>query len=182
MTVEILEDPSASDIQAFFKQCSGRGYCNNVSAESIKFYWAVDERRGRFWILRHRGVIVAMAGCHWIPEIHPTAFRIQFRGCEIPGTDVKKTLSKGQFNSSTFRELIPYQLSWIQEQGEYDIFLSVNLDNRNHRSMELLEKQGFLEFHKRGELFHTLQTIWKFNVDHYNTVRSKVGTYACLKN
>lgn len=182
MTVEILTDPSAPDVQQFFTECLSRGYLNNISAESIKFRWAIEERLGRFWILRNQGSIVAMAGCHWIPEIHPTAFRIQFRGCEIPGTDIKKTLSKGQFNSSTFRELIPYQLSWIQALGHYEIFLSVNLDNRNHRAMELLEKQGFLEFYKSGELFNTSQTIWKFNVDYYENVRRKVRTYACMKN
>lgn len=181
LMVEVLDDPFTADMSAFFTECLNRGFINNISAESIKFRWATEERHGRFWCLRHQGAIVAMAGCHWIPEIHPTAFRIQFRGCEIPGTDIKKTLSRGQFNSSTFRELIPYQLSWIQELGKYEIFLSVNLDNRNHRSMEILEKQGFLSFYDRGDLFNTTQTIWKFNVDHYKNVRSKIRTYACLK-
>jgi hypothetical protein len=181
LIAEVLEDPSSQDVQLFFAECLTLGFTNNSSTESIKFRWATEERRGRFWVLRHQGAVVAMAGCHWIPEIHQKAFRIQFRGCEIPGTDVKKTLSRGQFNSSTFRELIPFQLSWIHEQGDYEVFLSVGLGHRNHRSMEILEKQGFLEFYERGNLFDTPQTTWKFNVEHYQKVRSKIRTYACMK-
>jgi hypothetical protein len=181
MQIEILNDPFHPKVQSFFTKCREYGFENNISVQSIKYNWATSERRGRFWTLQKDMDIVAMAGCHWAPEIHQQAFRIQFRGCELPGSDVKKTLSRGQFNSSTFRELIPIQLAYILELGNYEIFLSVNIGNRNHRAMEILEKQGFLEFYAQKELFYTQQTIWKFNALHYNKIRTKIGTYACMK-
>ena len=62
---------------------------------------------------------MACAGCLEFPEVSSNAFRIQYRGCEIPGTDIKKTLSKSHFNSSTFRELIPYQIQWCNNKIKY---------------------------------------------------------------
>ena len=37
-----------------------------------------------------------------------TAWRILFRGCELPNKDVFKGMGKGDWNSITQREIIPF--------------------------------------------------------------------------
>lgn len=173
-----LRSINQDSLATFFKTCEELGYKNNVSLLSIRADF-VRQRLGNIWFLTKGDAIIGMAGCHRFDEIDPTSFRIQFRGCEIPGTDVKPGLSKSHFNSSTFRELIPYQLEWIAKMG-YDknnVYLSANKDNKNHRAMSLIEKQGFLTKHKDGILFTVDQTIWKFNTQHYESVREKVTSY-----
>lgn len=177
MLAKTIDDIHHPDIQRFFAECQTLGFSNNVSSESIKYHWTRNERKGCFWALYIQERIVGMAGCHWMPEIHEKAFRIQFRGCEIPGTDPKKTLSRSHFNSMTFRELIPLQLNWIEQFGEYEVFLSTNHDNKNHRAMQLIAQQGFLTEFDVGEYFSVQQTIWKFNSQHYKSVRSKIKSY-----
>ena len=154
------------------------GYINNTSLLSIRAEF-VKQRLGNIWFLTKGEDIIGMAGCHRFDEVDIKSFRIQYRGCEIPGTDVKPGLSRSHFNSSTFRELIPYQLKWIENMG-YDknnVYLSANTDNKNHRAMQLIEKQGFLTKFKEGLLFNVDQTIWKFNTEHYEHVREKVTSY-----
>lgn len=177
LTVRHLLDPSSMPVADFFSQCRELGYTNNISRNSIKFDWVVNERRGRFWTLALADRIIAMAGCHWFPEVHERAYRIQFRGCELPGMDPKKSLSKGQFNSCTFRELIPYQIRWIQSLGDYEMFLTTNHDNKNHRTMQLMARQGYLTHFRSGPLFGVEQTIWKFNLEKYLAVRARITSY-----
>jgi len=164
----------------FFKSCQGMGYVNNTSLGAIKINY-VFEREGNIWFLIKGDEIIGMAGCHRFDELYleHTPFRIQYRGCELPGKDVKPGLSRSHFNSSTFRELIPYQLQWIEDQGhdKHNVFLSANLDNKNHRAMMLIEKQGFLTKYKEGIISTAEQTVWKFNTQHYEEVRKKVTSY-----
>jgi hypothetical protein len=162
----------------FFSKCVELGYKNNVSLVSIRAEF-VKQRLGNIWFLTKDESIIGMAGCHRFDEIDNTSFRIQFRGCELPGTDVKPGLSKSHFNSSTFRELIPYQLEWIHNMGydKHNVYLTANADNKNHRAMTLIEKQGFLTKYKDDVLFNVEQTIWKFNTYHYEQVREKITSY-----
>ena len=165
-------------LDKFFKACRELDYVNNISLDAIRQQF-VFQREGNIWFLVKDNEIIGMSGCHRFDEIDSTSFRIQFRGCELPGKDVKPGLSRSHFNSSTFRELIPYQLKWIEEKG-YDkrnVYLSANTDNRNHRAMTLIEKQGFLTKYKDDVLFGVSQTIWKFNTEYYETVRKRITSY-----
>ena len=165
-------------LDTFFSRCIELNFVNNISLNAIRTEF-VSQREGNIWFLVREKEIIGMAGCHRFDEVDPKSFRIQYRGCEIPGRDVKPGLSKSHFNSSTFRELIPYELKWIEEKG-YDkdnVYLSANLDNKNHRAMTLIEKQGYLTKHQEGLLFGVQQTIWKFNTQHYEEVRKKVTSY-----
>lgn len=178
LTVHTLQSINQESLNRFFQQCESLGYKNNTSLIAIRADF-VRQRQGNIWFLCKQEEIIGMSGCHRFDEIDPTSFRLQFRGCEIPGTDVKVGLSRSHFNSSTFRELIPYQLEWIHKMG-YDknnVYLSANTNNKNHRAMCLIEKQGFLTKFKEGELFGADQTIWKFNTEHYEKVREKVTSY-----
>jgi hypothetical protein len=162
----------------FFNECDDLGYKNNISLVSIRAEF-VKQRLGNIWFLTKDEIIIGMAGCHRFDEVDNTSFRIQFRGCELPGTDVKPGLSKSHFNSSTFRELIPYQLQWIHNMGydKHNVYLTANTDNKNHRAMTLIERQGFLTKFKDDILFNAEQTIWKFNTYYYEQVRKRVTSY-----
>lgn len=178
LTVHTLQSINKESLTRFFQQCTTLGYKNNTSLVSIRADF-VKQRQGNIWFLCKGEEIIGMSGCHRFDEVDPKSFRIQFRGCEIPGTDVKTGLSRSHFNSSTFRELIPYQLQWIHNMGfdKNNVYLSANKDNKNHLAMSLIEKQGFLTKFKEGVLFGADQTIWKFNTEHYEKVREKVTSY-----
>lgn len=178
LKVLTLQTIQSNILDEFFEKCKELNYVNNVSLESIRSNFALS-REGNIWFLVKEDKIIGMAGCHRFDEIDPTSFRIQFRGCELPGQDVKQGLSRSHFNSSTFRELIPYQLKWIEEKGydKHNVYLSANLDNRNHRAMTLIEKQGFLTRYKDDILFGVPQTVWKFNTSHYEQVRKGITSY-----
>lgn len=163
------------EMQPFFDECKSHDFVNNYSRDTMRFDF-VKKRFGNFWgLVSDR--LVAVAGCHLFPEVSDNAFRIQFRGCEIPGTDIKKSLSKSHFNSSTFRELIPYQIEWCERMGSDELYLTTNIDNKNHRAMQLIAKQGFLSLHSQQELFQVEQAIWRFDIDKYISERKKLGFY-----
>ena len=172
----IITNLSDYPMQSFYQSCSELGYVNNVSRDEMKFD-RVKTRFGNYWGLELNKRLVATAGCLEFPEVSPNAFRIQFRGCELPQTDVKKTLSKSHFNSSTFRELIPYQIEWARNMGSEELYLTTNIDNKNHRAMQLIAKQGYLSLHSEEILFGKEQAIWSFNIDKYITERKKIGRY-----
>jgi hypothetical protein len=120
-----------------------------------------------------------MAGCHRFDEIDPESFRILYRGCNLPGTDPFTGLSSAHFNSACYRELVPYQLRWITSRG-FDInrtFVTVNKDNPNHRSMQLLERKKILSYHGEHHVFYTDQTVWRFNPAAYYAARERVSTH-----
>ena len=173
-----LQTVDESALSKFFSECQALGYENNISKSAVRTEFVL-QRNGNIWFLARGNEILGMAGCHRFDEQDPTSFRIQYRGCELPGKDVKPGLSRSQFNASTFRELIPYQLKWVEEQG-YDknnTYITVNHGNKNHRTMQLIERQGFLTKINDIELFGKQQTVWKFNTQHYEHVRSKITSY-----
>jgi hypothetical protein len=180
LSVYDFKSVDKTQLSRFFARCRTLGYVNNESLESIRTEF-VFGHEGNFWFLVKGKEIIGMAGCHRFDELHldQTAFRIQFRGCELPGSDVKPGLSRSHFNSSTFRELIPYQLKWVEDQGynKQNVFLTANVDNRNHRAMQLIEQQGFLTKYYSGIISTVEQTVWKFNTEHYEAVRKKVTSY-----
>ncbi len=178
MEIKRLTDPDSEQLLIFFKECERLGIENNVSLKSIKYDWTINERKGMFWTVHHEGRMIGMSGCHWMPEIKENAFRILFRGCELPFSDIKKGLSRSQFNSFNFREVIPFQIDWLKSQNQnFEPFITTNLSNPNNRAMELIAKQGFLTKYCEGEFFYTEQIVWKFNTDHYFNIRSKIKTY-----
>lgn len=165
-------------LEKFFAECTRLGFINNISLEAIRVDF-VKQRKGNFWFLLKGEEIIGMAGCHRFDEYSPDSFRILFRGCELPGKDVKPGLSRSNFNSSCFRELLPYQLKWIEDQG-YDktqAFISVNHGHKNIRTMEIIERQGCFTEVADIMLFGVQQKIWKLNTDYYESIRKKVTSY-----
>lgn len=162
--------------KAFMTKCNELGYYNNSTIERFRFD-RVDNNWGNIWGLAKGNDLIATAGCHLFEEYDSDSFRLQFRGCEIPGTDVKRGLSKGHWNSMTWRELIPYELDLAYKVGIYKFYITTNTDNRNHRTMTNMAKQGYLELDKITMLNNTEQAIWRFNDEKYLEVRSKLPIY-----
>lgn len=178
LTVTDLYTVNPTALQRFFDRCSELGHENNTSHESIKTEF-VQERQGNIWFLQLGREIISMAGCHRFDEIDPGSYRILYRGCNLAGLDPFTGLSSAHFNSACYRELVPCQLAWIQQQG-FDInntFVTVNRDNPNHRSMQLLERKKILTYYGERYVFYTNQSVWQFNPAAYYTARSKVTTY-----
>ena len=109
-----------------------------------------------------------------------------FRGCELPGNDTFKGLSKGDWNSITQREFIPLMIKWIPSD---ELYITTNIHNdhsngkapRNHRLMGLLAKQRILD--NCGDMFlnNHEQTLWKLNIDEYTSRRNCLtGKYISL--
>ena len=61
--------------------------------------------------------------------------------------------------------------------GSDELYLTTNIDNKNHRAMQLIAKQGFLSLHSQQELFQVEQAIWRFDIDKYISERKKLGFY-----
>jgi hypothetical protein len=162
--------------EQFMKDCDELGYVNNSSEKAMDFHRFTNDI-GQFWGLENNGRMVAMAGCHIFDDYDPEGFRLQYRGCEIPGTDVKKGLAKGHWNSMTWRELIPYELELGYKFGIDKFYITTNKDNTNDRTMGNMAKQGYLELVEIKNLNGKEQSIWRFNDEKYLEVRNKLPIY-----
>ena len=162
-------------LEIFCQQAKELGYKNNSSLTAMKFDWCKDW--GKWFCAIKDNKIIAVGGCHPLPEVSPDAWRILFRGCELPQTDNFKGLSKGDWNSITQREMIPHFIDWCPSD---QLYISTNTyhehsngkASRNHKLMGLLAKQKILDKHSEIMLYYTEQTIWKLNIKEYIRRRS----------
>ena len=158
-----------TELELFCEVCKSKGYKNNESIKAMKFDFA------DFWGAWKNGELIAVAGCHPLPEVGPNAVRVLFRGCQI--TDPYKGLNKHHMNSIGFRDILPEQIK--HNQGK-DLYITTNVYhdasgkmNRTHKAMRLLDKEGILSYTNDIELYFTLQSIWKVNIEEYMKVRSR---------
>ena len=62
---------------------------------------------GEYYCAIEDDEIIAVGGCHPLPEIDKNGWRINFRGCELPRISPYKGLNKGNWNTITWRDFIP---------------------------------------------------------------------------
>ena len=105
MIVEPITDDLISRLEIFCREANELGYTNNASLKAMKFDWCKEN--GEYFCTLKDDRIVAVAGCHECDEIHEGAWRILFRGCELPEASPYKGLNKGDWNSITQRDFIP---------------------------------------------------------------------------
>jgi hypothetical protein len=181
MKIVPITDELLPKLEIFCKEVEELGYINNSSLKAMKYEWCKDY--GEYFCAIRDDKIVAVAGCHPLPEVGENAWRILFRGCELPHQDIFKGLGKGDWNSITQREFIPKFIEWCPTN---ELYLTTNITHehsngkaeRNHRLMGLLAKQGILDKHCDMELYFTEQTIWKLNIEEYTKRRNKLkGKY-----
>jgi len=175
--IEKIQDKHLDMLQVFCNKCKDLGYENNSSFRAMKLIWC--KTQGEYWCAIRDEEIIAVAGCHPLPEVSNDAWRILFRGCELPHTDSFKGLGKGDWNSLTQREFIPLFIDWCPSDN---LYMTTNLYNdhsngkaaRNHRLMGLLAKQGILEDKGEIELYYTKQNLWKLNIQEYKKRRERI--------
>ena len=181
MKILPITDELIPKLETFCNKAKELQYQNNVSLAAMKYEWC--KAQGEYFCAIRDDEIVAVAGCHPLPEVGPNAWRIMFRGCELPQTDTFKGLGKGDWNSITQREMIPRFIEWCPSD---ELYLTTNTDHehsngkasRNHRLMGLLAKQGILDKHSDITLYYTEQTVWKLNILEYTTRRNRLrGKY-----
>lgn len=179
--IHIIEDKHLEMLQTFCNTCKSLGYENNSSFFAMKLLWCKDW--GQYWCAIKDNAIIAVAGCHPLPEVNPNAWRIMFRGCELPNTDNFKGLGKGDWNSITQREFIPAMIKWIPST---ELYITTNNSHehssgkaaRNHKLMKLLAKQKILDNYGEMKLYYTDQTVWRLNIDEYIRRRNIIkGNY-----
>jgi hypothetical protein len=179
--ITTIRDKHLEMLQEFCNTCAELGYQNNSSFLAMKLLWC--KQLGEYWCAIEDNKIIAVAGCHPLPEVNPSAWRIMFRGCELPKNDSFKGLGKGDWNSITQREFIPLMIKWIPSQ---ELYITTNIRNdhsngkalRNHRLMGLLAKQGILDDCGNMLLNNHDQTLWKLNINEYTIRRNKLtGKY-----
>lgn len=181
MKIEVLQDKHLDMLQVFCNKCKELGYQNNQSFQAMKLLWCKSQ--GEYFCAVKDNEIVAVAGCHPLPEVSPNAWRIMFRGCELPMQDTFTGLGKGDWNSITQREMIP---KFIEYCPTDELYITTNTYHehsngkaaRNHKLMGLLARQGILDKHGEMMLYYTEQTVWKLNIEEYTRRRNKLkGRY-----
>lgn len=181
MQIKIITDELVPALQLFCKKAKQLKYENNSSLKAMKFDWCKEQ--GEYFCAIKDNEIVAVAGCHPLPEINPNAWRILFRGCELPMQDTFRGLGKGDWNSITQREMIP---KFIEYCPTDELYITTNTYHehsngkaaRNHKLMGLLARQGILDKHSEMMLYYTEQTVWKLNIEEYIRRRNKLkGRY-----
>ena len=152
---------------------------NNASIEAMRYDWCKEN--GEYYCAIKGNDIVAVAGCHPLPEFSPDAWRIMFRGCELPGASPYKGLNKGDLNSITQRDFIPKFIDYIPSEN---LYISTNISNehsgkalRNHKIMNILarQKDAYIIDVCDMMLNNVHQTIWKLNIEQYLSRRSKLN-------
>ena len=165
MKIVPITDELLPELHVFCDKAKELGYQNNISPKAMKYDWCKEQ------------------GEYFCAIVGPNAWRIMFRGCELPHNDSFKGLGKGDWNSITQREMIPKFIEWIPSD---EIYITTNIDHehsngkasRNHRLMGLLAKQGILDKHSDIMLYYTLQTVWRLNILEYTTRRNRLrGKY-----
>lgn len=181
MLITTITDDLIPKLEIFCKEAKKLGYENNSSLKAMKFDWCKDQ--GEYFCAIKDDNIVAVAGCHPLLEVSTNAWRILFRGCELPQTDTFRGLGKGDWNSITQREMIPRFIEWCPSN---ELYLTTNIHHehsngkaaRNHRLMGLLAKQKILDKHSDIVLYYTEQTVWRLNIEEYSARRSRLkGRY-----
>lgn len=164
-------------LQEFCNICKQLGYQNNSSFAAMKLEWCC--KVGEFWCAIKDENIIAVAGFHPLPEISPTAWRILFRGCELPSSDIFTGLGKAHWNSIGFREFIPL---FIDRCPSTELIITTNIDYdhsngrsfKTHKAMQLMEKQNILFHYGNIMLYNRFQSIWKLNITEYLNRRKKI--------
>ena len=143
MIIIPINDELIPELEVFCKKAKELGYTNNSSLKLMRYDWCKEN--GEYYCAIKGNDIVAVAGCHPLPEFSPDAWRIMFRGCELPGASPYKGLNKGDWNSITQRDFIPKFIDYIPSEN---LYISTNISNehsgkalRNHKIMNILARQ-----------------------------------------
>lgn len=166
-----------TQLKEFCDKCTDLGYDNNNSINTMKYQWCLDFGGTWHYVSDGYGNIVSLAGCHPLPEVNDKAWRVMFRGVQLPG-NYGFGLSKYHMNALTWRLILPLQLEYCNTD---EIYITTNIKhdasgkmNKTHRLFKNLDKLGMVKHYKDMELYNTEQSVWKLDIEKYKEVRSDV--------
>jgi hypothetical protein len=176
MLVVKLSPKHTNLLDKFCEECSQAGYTNNASLSSLKLLEGHDlPCDPQYWALIVDGEIASISGCHSYDSEHQT-LRCLFRSATLPRySGLIPGISKTHMNSVPFSLLLPQQIWWGGLHGYTRFYITTSHGDhdasghmwRTHRALELLAKQGIVDFVRQEEYYYTAQTIWQINVDRY---------------
>jgi hypothetical protein len=165
--------------------CKSLGLENNKDAAAIK----LDKMQmpyGQYFIGWDNAAdcIWNLAGVHHLPELGNNAWRVLFRGAQLPGYALG--ISKDFFSiSHHWRYFLPLQIMYIQaSRPDADFIVTTNIKNGGAGKSDRLDKvvmplladQGIVELVEYDyELFNTRQNIWRINLDVLEAKRRLLG-------
>lgn len=182
----LLEESDYPDLKKFCDYFKSKGLKNNESFESIKldkmkmpygqYFIGYDHDKKHIWNL---------LGVHHLPEVHDHAWRVFFRGAQLPGYRLGNALTSDIFKVGfQMSYMIEMQIKFILEHDpDAEFYASTNTPraemfarsqfiDQNIAPM-LVERGVFTKAYENFNLFNTEQSIWKFNVDKYFEERLK---------
>jgi len=177
ITVEYTDQ--ITDLQVFCNKCADLGYKNNSSITAMKLDWC-NSIDGKFFLTYDDKEIVAVSGCHPLPEVDAATWRILFRGVNLVN-NIFGIVSKSHMTSAGFFYHVLPQVAWAQAHGGKKFVITTNWVNseiksmeKSHRTFKLLERQGLVScLVEKMELFNTTQTVWQLNLDKYLQLRQE---------
>jgi hypothetical protein len=177
MNVEIITPELLPKLEIFCKEAEELGYNNNSSLEAMKYY-NIKIFEGEYFCAIKDDKIVAVAGCHRFPAVNENAWRVMFRGAQLPGHH-SYGISKYHMDAITWRDILPAQIEFCDTD---ELYITTNVEhdasgkmNKIHRLFQNLCKVGLVECYKETAIIeYTEQSVWKLNIDEYNTRRAKV--------
>ena len=177
MKILLITDQLLPKLETFCKEAEELGYTNNSSLKAMKYEWCKEQ--GEYFCAIKGNDIVAVSGCHPLPEIGPNAWRVMFRGAQLPGYNKSFGLNKYHMSAITWREILPAQIQFCDTD---ELYITTNVDydasgkmNKIHRLFKSLHKLGMVDYQGREFLYQTEQSVWKLNINEYTKRRNMIG-------
>ena len=176
MKVVPITDELLPKLEVFCKEAEKLGYTNNATLcdWGMRYEWC--KAQGEYFCVIADDKIISVAGCHRLPEVSDKAWRVMFRGAQLPGYNKEFGLSKYHMSAITWREILPFQIEFCDTD---ELYITTNIEhdasgkmNRTHRLFRYLAKVGMVEHYKDIELWYTEQSVWKLNIDEYTHRRA----------
>lgn len=177
MIITPIIDELIPELEIFCEKAKELGYTNNSSLKAMKYEWCKEQ--GEYFCAIKGNDIVAVAGCHPLPEVGPNAWRVMFRGAQLPGYNKSFGLNKYHMSAITWREILPAQIQFCDTE---ELYITTNVDydasgkmNKIHRLFRSLHKLGMVDYQGREFLYQTEQSVWKLNINEYTKRRNMIG-------
>ena len=124
MQIKIITDDLIPQLEVFCKKALILGYENNSSLKAMKYDWCKEH--GEFFCAIKDENIVAVAGCHPLPEVSENAWRILFRGCELPQNDTFRGIVSGTIRGARTVRINP------TGTDTYEVLLEIDKDTLSY--------------------------------------------------
>jgi hypothetical protein len=181
--VKLTKDHSAL-LEEFCQEAAKAGYENNSSLALMKFNGKYDlYEQADFWGIMFENKLICVSGCHkWKDRTQ----RCLFRSATLPAYDsIVPGLNRNHMNSLPFSVMMPYQIAKGVEDGVEHFYITTSNGEhdasgkmkRTHKALQILAKNGIVDFVADEIIYSTPQTKWELNLDRYlSALRSFHGT------